>query len=133
MKRKIPLVWILAAVVLLAAGGYVLFRYDPTQSVFYPKCMFHELTGWYCPGCGSARAFHALIHGEILTALDYNPLLVISLPVVAAMIVMEIIGWVRNRRFGLFRMWQAAALIALIMVYTVLRNLPIAPFTYLAP
>ena len=27
-------------------------------------CLFHELTGWYCPGCGTCRAVRAFVHGE---------------------------------------------------------------------
>jgi len=133
MRRNRRLIWAIVALALLLIGGYILYRYDPVGSGFYPQCVFHELTGLYCPGCGAARAFHALVHGEFLKALDFNPLLVISLPVVITMVILEIVGWFRNRRYGIFHMWQAVALVALIVVYTVLRNLPIEPFIYLAP
>ena len=133
MRNNRRLLWALTALAVLLAGGYILYRFDPVQSGLYPKCVFYQFTGCYCPGCGAARAFHALIHGDFLTALDYNPLLVIALPVIVAMIVLEIVGWFRDRRYGLFQMWQAVALVVLIVVYTVLRNLPIEPFTYLAP
>lgn len=134
MKRNNRrLLWSLIALAVLLIGGYILYRFDPVQSGIYPKCVFHELTGLYCPGCGAARAFHALVHGDFLAALDYNPLLVIALPVIIAMIVLEIVGYFCNRRYGLFQMWQAVALVTLIVAYTVLRNLPIEPFTYLAP
>lgn len=123
--------WLLAGFVLLLAGGYILFRFDPLKHAFYPKCVFYMLTGLYCPGCGAARAFHALIHGDLSAALDYNPLLVISLPFIAVMVAMEVLGAFRNRRYGLLRTWQAVALAGLIVVYTVLRNLP--SFSYLAP
>ena len=133
MRNNRRLLWACIGLAVLLVGGYILYRYDPIQSGFYPKCVFHELTGRYCPGCGAARAFHALIHGDFLAALDYNPLLVIALPVIIIMIILEIVGWFRNRRYGLFHMWQAVALVALIVAYTVLRNLPVEPFTYLAP
>ena len=133
MPKKRRLVWALAALAALLIGGYILYRFDPGQSGFYPKCVFHEITGLYCPGCGAARAFHALIHGDFLAALDLNPLLVIALPVIIVMIILEIVGYFRDRRYGLFPMWQALALVVVIVVYTVLRNLPIEPFTYLAP
>jgi len=133
MPKKRRLVWALAALAALLIGGYILYRFDPVQSGFYPKCVFHEITGLYCPGCGAARAFHALIHGDFLAALDLNPLLVIALPVIIVMIILEIVGYFRDRRYGLFPMWQALALVVVIVVYTVLRNLPIEPFTYLAP
>ena len=133
MRNNRRLLGALIPLAVLLVGGYILYQFDPIKSGFYPKCVFHEFTGLYCPGCGAARAFHALIHGDFLAALDYNPLLVIALPVIIIMIILEVVGWFRNRRYGLFHMWQAVALVALIVAYTVLRNLPVEPFTYLAP
>lgn len=40
-----------------------------------PRCMFHELTGWKCPGCGSQRALMALLDGHPLDAWRQNLLL----------------------------------------------------------
>lgn len=36
-------------------------------------CVFHMVTGAYCPGCGGTRAAKALITGHILQSLRYNP------------------------------------------------------------
>lgn len=41
--------------------------------VLLPPCMFHTLTGFSCPGCGCTRAVIALLHGDILQSLCYNP------------------------------------------------------------
>ncbi|MBQ1252977.1 MAG: DUF2752 domain-containing protein [Alistipes sp.] len=45
-----------------------------------PKCIFHLLTGWDCPACGIQRAFHSLLHGELILALRYNYFLIFSIP-----------------------------------------------------
>ena len=39
----------------------------PTK--IFPPCMFHALTGFSCPGCGSTRAVSALLRGDLLTSL----------------------------------------------------------------
>ena len=39
-----------------------------------PPCLFHRLTGFYCPGCGGTRAFIALMSGQFLKSLYYHPL-----------------------------------------------------------
>jgi Protein of unknown function (DUF2752) len=57
-----------------------LFMVDPARSGVYPPCLFHLLTGWYCPGCGSARALHQLLHGHLGTALSLNPAAVLVVP-----------------------------------------------------
>lgn len=62
--------------VFLAAGvvGWVL--YDSWLRAFVPRfpCFFSAVLGFYCPGCGGTRAASALIHGDLLKALWYHPL-----------------------------------------------------------
>ncbi len=36
-------------------------------------CLFHLVTGAYCPGCGGTRAAKALLTGHVLTSIRYNP------------------------------------------------------------
>ena len=45
-----------------------------------PPCPFHELTGPWCPICGSSRALHSLLHGDAGAAFGHNPLLIALLP-----------------------------------------------------
>lgn len=77
-----PKKFILPGLALLVAGIilYFLYRFDPGNSMYAPKCTFYYLTGLYCPGCGSQRALHALLHGHIGAAFGYNPLLILMLP-----------------------------------------------------
>jgi hypothetical protein len=70
--------WFLPTILLAAVA--VLFWFNPTYSTFYPVCYFHRATGLLCPGCGSLRAIHQLLHGHFGAAFGYNPLLVLSLP-----------------------------------------------------
>ncbi|MCI8516940.1 MAG: DUF2752 domain-containing protein [Hungatella sp.] len=37
-------------------------------------CLFHALTGLYCPGCGGTRAVGYLLHGDLIKSLQYHPL-----------------------------------------------------------
>lgn len=64
----------------LAGATAVYFYWSPEENVFFPRCTFKWLTGWDCPGCGSQRAFHALLHGHPLDALHYNLFMIIGLP-----------------------------------------------------
>lgn len=74
----------LAAVVLAAAAGaYVYFNYNPSSSSMFPKCIVLVLTGYKCPGCGTQRAIHALLHGNVAAAWHYNAMMVTALPVMA--------------------------------------------------
>lgn len=41
---------------------------------FAMPCLFHFLTGLYCPGCGGTRAVRLLLRGDLLGSLYYHPL-----------------------------------------------------------
>ncbi len=58
----------------------IYYAFNPLQSRFFPKCVFHAVTGYECPGCGTQRAIHSLLHGQLLNAIKYNLLFVVSLP-----------------------------------------------------
>lgn len=60
----------------------VYFSIDPSGSAVFPKCPFLMLTGLKCPGCGSQRAIHSLLHLDFVHAFQYNALLVLSIPAV---------------------------------------------------
>lgn len=61
---------------------YHLYANDPQLGGFLP-CPFRSITGLMCPGCGSQRAVHDLLHLRIREAFGHNALLVIALPVLA--------------------------------------------------
>ena len=68
--------WRIASLlVLILAGGWVLYTFPPVTSGFYPQCVFKQATGLDCPGCRITRALHALVHGRIAEAAHFNPML----------------------------------------------------------
>ena len=78
-KRRITLIAAITIGGIVAAVIYGMF--DPADHALFPKCPFLVLTGGLrCPGCGSQRAIHALLHLQFKDAFMYNPLVVISIP-----------------------------------------------------
>ena len=65
---------------LLLAGTAYLYLFEPGKSGFFPGCPFRLLTGFTCPGCGTTRALHQVLHGHLDTAFTLNPLLLLSIP-----------------------------------------------------
>jgi hypothetical protein len=118
------------------AAGLVLLRvFDPATSGVFPPCPLHYLTGLYCPGCGSLRALHALLHGDMRQAWAMNPLTLIVLPFVAYGLASQVLLQLRGK--GLPEVMLPAnairALGLVIVLFGVLRNLPLHPFNLLAP
>jgi hypothetical protein len=108
----------------LILAGIILYHFEPSHYSFYPQCVFHQATGLDCPGCGSLRALHQLLHGNLRAAFHYNPLLVSALPVAWIILVSRLWEMFHGRPTG-FRVrpvWIWAGFFALV-VFTIARNL----------
>ena len=128
---------------ILAAGGAgamlfgasLISYFDPTKAGFFPVCPLYTMTGLACPGCGLTRGFHALFHGDVLTALDYNAMLPFFAGLVGFGFVSLVYLAARGRRFPINLLHPTAlcVFLVLLLVFGVTRNLPWYPFTVLFP
>lgn len=126
--------WLASAV--LATGALVLvYAVDPRTPGNYPPCLFLFLTGCYCPGCGTLRALHSLLHGNLRHALGYNTLTVALLPFLGAAYVFGFTRAVPGQPFPRFRISSRVAWVtlAVILTFWVVRNVPVFPLSVLAP
>lgn len=123
----------------LAGGAVLVAAFDPSDpDSRFPACAFHTATGLWCPGCGLTRASHHLLTGDPAAALATN----VFTPFVLAAIVASWLAWTL-RSFGravptvpvapAVRRWGGTVAIVVVVVFGVLRNLPMAPFDALAP
>lgn len=127
---------ILAAtgIVTATAGAFAVAYFNPTDAGFFPVCPFHALTGLNCPGCGLTRGFHALLNGDVTTALHFN----LMLPVYCLFFLYLLISLVlilfrgRGLAFRLFSPGAVYGFLILALAFSVLRNLPFYPFNLLA-
>ncbi|HBT22644.1 MAG TPA: hypothetical protein DEA68_08400 [Verrucomicrobiales bacterium] len=127
---------ILIGVPLVIIGGATaLFFLNPSEHSFFPKCSFYVATGFSCPGCGSTRALFHLTHGNLLEALRLNPglmaLITLGLTDYIRFVVSVIHGNPFQTLFG--RLKLLGALMGVMLVYGVIRNLPWRLFESLAP
>jgi hypothetical protein len=117
--------------VLAAIGVLIFFVFDPTQVAIFPLCVFHQLTGLDCPGCGAQRALHQLLHGHLVAALRLNAMFVLSLPVCAWYGPRFIARTLRGEPISWNARWLWFYLAAWIL-FGVLRNLPLPIFAWFA-
>jgi len=121
MRRSLVIVLVIAALLLF---GFIYYALDPSASSLFPRCAFHSLTGYKCPGCGSQRAVHALLHGDVAAAFGYNALLFIAVPWIVLCLFAE---GQRMRNPRLYARLHAPLLIwlflALVLIWWLLRNI----------
>lgn len=121
LRRGLWLTAFVAAGMALAWSGWL-----ERTGALVPRCPFHALTGLWCPGCGGTRAAMRLLHLDVLGALHFNAPAVLAAPVLAYWLVrhgtLHVVAWKR---------WHIAVLFALLLTFTVTRNIPRYPFTLL--
>ncbi len=88
---------LLGAAVVFAAA---LFFFDPATAGFYPPCLVTVAFGRSCPGCGSLRAMHQLLHGNVEAAWALNKPIVVGLPLAALAGTINILVRRRNSSSG---------------------------------
>jgi hypothetical protein len=124
-----------AGALTIGTGAAVVGYFNPTTTGFFPVCPLFKLTGILCPGCGLTRGFHALFHGDVLTALHFNALLPIFAFLIGFMFVSLVLIVIRGRGLS-WRIFPPVSLYGFLFLaaaFFVLRNLPFYPFTLLAP
>jgi len=127
--------YVITVTLVAISGSLLYFFFDPALSDFFPKCIFHSLTGFDCPGCGSQRAIHALLHGEVIKAADMNLLVVLFLPLLfySAVITVGNLFFHRGWSQPIFNSpFFVKSVLVVVLSFWLLRNLPVSPLRWLS-
>lgn len=127
---------------LLAIPVFLILRYyflnDPAisqEGTVFAVCPFHYITGLHCPGCGSQRAVHDILHIRILEALKHNALLILVVTIIGS----KLYAWGTKKYLPTYyydlngKSWFTYTVVIFVLGFWILRNIPVHPFTHLAP
>lgn len=106
------------------------FFLDPVLFNF-PACPVNKITGFYCPGCGSQRALHHLLNGNIGQSLSFNPLLFLTILLIFYNLLLLL--FLKTTSNLLYNRFSPIIIVVVVIIFTTLRNLPQYPFSLLAP
>ena len=118
----------------VVAGVATLVALDPEKTRLVAPCPLRAVGGIDCPGCGTGRCLYDLVHGDVAAAFDHNPLTMLFVPVSLFALV---VWWAPSLR----RPWMTRvvasrvttwALVAVMLVFSIVRNTPTPLGRYLA-
>ena len=139
ISTKINKIGLLGLLVFGMVATYLsvyLYSHSPFTGKFAIPCITRELFKVYCPGCGATRATYELLHGDLWLAFRYNPLLIVGIPFIIFLLLL-LIGISINDKPILSESLLSPTLVRVVLVviisFWILRNIPLFPFTLLAP
>ena len=136
MKKSISILKKISIPLVLVTFGMLYFNLNPKSFAYFPKCPFYSFTGLYCPGCGSQRAFHEMLHGNLWVGIQHNFLIILALLV----IFYKFYVFFQNRfqkentvKNILYHNATPWVILVVVVSFWILRNIPMDPFIILAP
>ena len=126
----------LLALLLLFTLCASLYAIDFSAGGRFLPCLIFSLTGLYCPGCGAARAANRLLHLDLPGAFAANPMAAVLLPLILLYVLLLLYSFLRHghdritQRLPQRPLWFV---LALLLLFGVLRNLPFPLFDPLCP
>lgn len=121
--------------IVITGLAVLFFVLNPAEHEIFPRCLFNSITGYYCPGCGSQRAIHSLLHLNFAGVIGNNFLFIPAF----LLILYHYLHPVVNRFFkwklpNIFYFKSTPWIIfAFVILFWILRNIPFYPFSVLAP
>lgn len=105
-------------------GAGLLYAILILHTPFRIPCLFREVTGLQCPGCGTSRMALALMRLDIPAAFVYNPVAFFSFPAWFLISIGAFVGRPKALRSSKNLLRILYINIAVYMIFAVLRNLP---------
>lgn len=111
------------------------FVLDPARHEIFPRCLFNSITGYYCPGCGSQRAIHSLLHFDFAGVVSYNFLFIPAFLLILYHYTHPVLnGFFSWKLPNIFYFKSTPWIIfCVVIIFWVMRNLPFYAFSVLAP
>ncbi len=127
----------IALIIVILGGLFSLYHFfNPATHSYFIPCPFNYLTGYHCPGCGSQRAIHQLLHFNLISAFRLNPLMVLSLPLIIAGLGVNSWNFIFDTQHRVKLFYSNLFIygyFGIAIIYWIVRNLPYYPFNLLAP
>ncbi|WP_312556170.1 DUF2752 domain-containing protein [Empedobacter brevis] len=139
MVTKKNRIFIKLCSILFLSGAFIYYFFlnNPSEKgTVFLRCPSNLFFGINCPGCGSQRAIHHLLHFEFIEALQYNALLIIAFPFLMYITLIWLYNFIFEKEIRIKLFYKNRfvwTLFFIVIVYGIIRNIPIYPFTLITP
>ena len=127
-KEKLIFTFLISGILVLLLFFYLFLNHTYGFSI---PCIFHEITGLYCPGCGITMTFFSLLELDIVQAFHYNALVVCLIPIFVIYFGGQLYGWIYDKKIKIFPNWFWYVLLIIAILFGILRNFDC--FSFLQP
>lgn len=128
MKKRIIKIILIIAISII---GLITYHYLNQYYNFSFPCLFHQITGYYCPGCGITRSLFSLLEGKIYQAFMYNQLVFILLPFFIIYFIYNSYIYIFNKENKLINKipnYVYIILLIIVISFGIIRNLDFFPY-----
>ena len=118
------------AILCIAFLFLILFLFD----IITIPCIFHEITGLYCSGCGISRMTKEIFRLNFYQAFRYNPLCFILFPLLLIYLIYSIYLWITEKEDKIIKKIDPKIiyiLLIIVILFGIMRNIPM--FSFLKP
>jgi peptidoglycan/LPS O-acetylase OafA/YrhL len=119
-KRLKNLFFVMVILLAIAVGYYFVCLNFPK---FVIKCVFKEITGLRCPGCGVTRMLVSFMSLDFYEGFKYNIFLTITLPFVVYVIIYGCYVYITDRKWGKFFNTSCCVYVILLVLWGIVRNI----------
>ena len=94
-------------------------------------CLFYEITGYYCPGCGITRLLFSFLKLDFYQAFRYNPLIFILIIITG---IYWLVKFILKKFINIsieIPNYVYYILLVIVIIFGILRNIPM--FDFLSP
>lgn len=115
--------WLLPGIAAVCLLLSKVFGMDLSRLVL--PCIFHSVTGLYCPGCGGTRAARLLLQGNILQSLYYHPLVLYGAALYGWFMISNSIEYLSRGRYKIgmrYYKWYVTVGVILLILNFVVKN-----------
>lgn len=126
---------LLGGILVMGLGAMVYFTADWGPGFYWGDYSLLNHLDFYCPACGGSRAIYHLARGHFALAWQYNQLFILSLPLIfwggLSLVRAVVTGYpITGKYLHPGMVW---GYLALVILYGVVRNIPLEIFDYLRP